>query len=661
MSKRALTDCPDRNERAQNRNENVKDNEISTLQQTNKYLTECIELVRKELALLKQKHKHDSKSWREVDQKNREVISVLKAAIQDHNMTQSSSGESMESILTTCKDELKLLRDKCRTSGTDDGLHQNSYNFVKMGAYTHPNFLNSMMDAVPTVSSMLTPLFAPAFVDSSSTKSDARRTKLHSHALAMALAWLCEVHVESFTWEYTSSVLLTFKTLTNSEMIMDIAGFVLPGGVNNKTFYNRVKHNVNVLKGNDKGVFAQSDVTISHDNCPAKQNLRYRAKTSRGGKEEPKDHNKVIEGTVRCALHKTSKLQFDVQLSPKNDKNSEDAPLDLHLLRKQIIDKDKTSEEDALHDEKYGYLQKILEEKPLFGEGLYVDNLEDTSDNVLVFRNRMLKYCAYCDAAWSLDKRVCSLCLHSLPTKKTYLANLDGVTEECSSMYDKSKVEIPRNTDVIMHKSNKGSDSKGEDKFVVGSSSSSESGYNLVNPDFGVNRHPSKQDYNFECIWPMPETPSSFDAIQRILDRGGKDARVVGFVEPEEARREWFEVSADLGAMTPCLKLLDENRKTSKYGNIRFKFPSGHENMSMTKVVLKLCREYGYGKMAAAYGFWNDRQQTILFAGFDQHICLEWILKVTPCVYTGGDSMNIHPIHSIHSIYPIYLIPLYST
>ena len=86
---------------------------------------------------------------------------------------------------------------------------------------------------------------------------------------------------------------------------------------------------------------------------------------------------------------------------------------------------------------------------------------------------------------------------------------------------------------------------------------------------------------------------------------------------------------ADLGAIECCLHLLDDNRTSQKFGNLRYVLASGHEMMSEMKAVLKLMREYGYDDVfAAGYGFGSDKQKHILFRGYDFHICMEFILDV---------------------------------
>lgn len=113
--------------------------------------------------------------------------------------------------------------------------------------------------------------------------------------------------------------------------------------------------------------------------------------------------------------------------------------------------------------------------------------------------------------------------------------------------------------------------------------------------------------------------------------------QVRGFVDYPV--RECAEITADLGAIACCLKLIDRadpdpSKSKSEFANFRFVMPSGHEMMSEMKVVLKLIREYGYDKLAPGYGFSSPKQIDILFGGYDTYVCLDFIQEVCRPIMT---------------------------
>lgn len=49
---------------------------------------------------------------------------------------------------------------------------------------------------------------------------------------------------------------------------------------------------------------------------------------------------------------------------------------------------------------------------------------------------------------------------------------------------------------------------------------------------------------------------------------------------------------------------------------------------SILKALLKIMREYGYDMFASGYGFASTSQRNILMNGFENHICIEWVVDV---------------------------------
>jgi hypothetical protein len=135
-------------------------------------------------------------------------------------------------------------------------------------------------------------------------------------------------------------------------------------------------------------------------------------------------------------------------------------------------------------------------------------------------------------------------------------------------------------------------------------------------------------------VWlPVLKNSNTRANIDAVLFSLAVDARLEGFCE--EPQRCWMEVCSDLGAED--FELFDGKdgiRATAKYGNFRFRFPIGHEGMALMAVVLKLLLEHGYDVLGPCYNFNSPRQKEILFDGFDNHKCNEFILDLCRPVIT---------------------------
>ncbi|KAJ1437220.1 hypothetical protein B484DRAFT_241378 [Ochromonadaceae sp. CCMP2298] len=137
----------------------------------------------------------------------------------------------------------------------------------------------------------------------------------------------------------------------------------------------------------------------------------------------------------------------------------------------------------------------------------------------------------------------------------------------------------------------------------------------------------------YEILPVLLENPSKKEAIQRVLETLGQMAGVKDFVPIP--RRRWIYVSADQGAISVCMKFLDENRKDGRFGNLRYVLSGGHESMCYQKVVLKLLLDHGYDMLASSFSFKSLLAIRSLFNGFDNHICSDFIRKI--CRIAGAD------------------------
>lgn len=102
--------------------------------------------------------------------------------------------------------------------------------------------------------------------------------------------------------------------------------------------------------------------------------------------------------------------------------------------------------------------------------------------------------------------------------------------------------------------------------------------------------------------------------------------RLVGFVPHDQTMRHWTYYVCDLGAN--CFRLIDKNRKGSKFAAFRYVLSSGHERISLTKVLLKVMLDHGYDIFAPAFQFKTLKASMVLFRGINLHKCSEFILEV---------------------------------
>ena len=145
-----------------------------------------------------------------------------------------------------------------------------------------------------------------------------------------------------------------------------------------------------------------------------------------------------------------------------------------------------------------------------------------------------------------------------------------------------------------------------------------------------------------EALYPKHYNPSGHANISMIFDLLGAEASVEGFTLT--ALYPWREFTCDLGAV--YLHLIDSNRDTSKYGNLRYRHPVGHEYFLVNHVVMKILWEMGFDCFAKCYGFTSPKQIAFFMLGTLSHktydfisICREVLTDcmVDAWIADGGD------------------------
>jgi hypothetical protein len=133
----------------------------------------------------------------------------------------------------------------------------------------------------------------------------------------------------------------------------------------------------------------------------------------------------------------------------------------------------------------------------------------------------------------------------------------------------------------------------------------------------------TQTEIQIETLFPMSYNPSGHANIKAIYDILGCTGGVEGFVVDGPNLAPWREISMDLGAA--WLDLLDENREKSKYSNLRFRFPSGHEGFCINHTVMKLLWEIGLDCLACCYGFTSPQQISFFMLGTLSHKTYDFI------------------------------------
>ena len=171
--------------------------------------------------------------------------------------------------------------------------------------------------------------------------------------------------------------------------------------------------------------------------------------------------------------------------------------------------------------------------------------------------------------------------------------------------------------------------------------------------DFNTKSHvDNKRKYNkredndcsiiLEALYPKHYNPSGHANISMIFDLLGAEASVEGFIH--NALYPWREFTCDLGAV--YLHLLDHDRDKSKYGNLRYRHPVGHEYFLVNHVVMKILWEMGFDCFAKCYGFASPKQIAFFMLGTLSHktydfisICREVLTDcmVDAWIADGGD------------------------
>lgn len=348
-----------------------------------------------------------------------------------------------------------------------------------------------------------------------------------------------------------------------------------------------------------------------------------------------------------CGLHNFPDKRFDeqnlqgqVSFSPRNDKpyiwNDPHKPKDLHELYPVKIACDAFSEKEYLDAGIRTYLKQRFDNGLSIGLCSTVSE-ESKEDAEIDITSSLLKRCSKCELQWPIGKQICMEpygCGKALPAESVYklgkgtktnagetffgatrdnLKNTSGFAKSyTSSGFISSKVNL----------SDSGDSNAGSDKKVAHTSS--------IGNSCAVDGLATKSMY--EPVTSLPQNPCNAESQQAVLEKIGELAKLPFFVPPYEVKRQWVELTADLGA---CKTLFDKfEDKDEKFSAFRYVMPTGHQYMSNMKVVLKLMLELGYDVLGKGYGFWSPKQIVILFAGFDTHVCIDFILEVYRPLFT---------------------------
>jgi hypothetical protein len=235
---------------------------------------------------------------------------------------------------------------------------------------------------------------------------------------------------------------------------------------------------------------------------------------------------------------------------------------------------------------------------------------------------RCLKKCRYCGLLWGRTKQKCSGKYGCGSTLSGNAASSNDSSETSSTIYQQRDIRLRSVHDKVSVGNENDDKGSGDETFLHEKKPATTPKY----------KSEDEKDFVYEVVGVIPENPNTEDRITRVLDAIGKMAKLRGFVPEEEVKREWVNVTADLGAIMVMFKRIENEdkreEKSSNYENFRFVFPTGHEAMSCMKAILKLMMEMGYEHLGPGYGFWSPKQTVILFAGYDFRICTDFILEV---------------------------------
>lgn len=382
----------------------------------------------------------------------------------------------------------------------------------------------------------------------------------------------------------------------------------------------------------------------------------------------------------------TPNLQKDRNLSPKHDKPLLDSngnlhpncPRNLHIPREENLDENEGCESEAqsLVSERNNYyfsrIQNAAKKTQCNDAIPFVDSIENDAvteipeESKLDYDPNDYKECSNCHQRYHNRKQICNPvvgCGKAGPLMK--FRDGKSVVRDQATRTDYGDQTMPlipplcatkffsRDNTVLNGLINSGAPTN-LTLLTTGSASTMQASAPVPNPNTTnnsffenkrkYNRKEAASDYSIilEALYPKHYNPSGHANITRIFDLLGFDASVEGFVE--NALFPWREFTSDLGAV--YLHLLDSNREASKYGNLRFRHPVGHEYFLVNHVVMKILWEMGFDCVAKCYGFTSPKQIAFFMLGTLSHktyvfisICREVLTDcmIDAWIAEGGD------------------------
>lgn len=290
----------------------------------------------------------------------------------------------------------------------------------------------------------------------------------------------------------------------------------------------------------------------------------------------------------------TPNLQMDRSLSPRFDKPLFDesgnlhpnCPLNLHIPHSENIDSNEGCESEArsLISERNSYYFYRIQNADKRQFNAPANIFEQVPPEVPV--GRILGYdpddytiCSKCNHKYYNRKQVCDgsvACGLSGPLIKVKLGKIVGPEQATITDYGSHTIPSMRPLCATKSFSRRSVSSMEIDPPIESQPNTGISPASL--PPSSVSslfldvkrkynsKEAAAEDYSviLEALYPKDYNPSGHANIAKIFDLIGADASVEGFVP--NAIFPWREFSCDLGAA--YLNLIDENRETSKYGNL---------------------------------------------------------------------------------------------
>ena len=381
------------------------------------------------------------------------------------------------------------------------------------------------------------------------------------------------------------------------------------------------------LKEKGVAIQVQGDNVIGvYDNIPTPANKQYVNKASRAG-------DKDTTVGIACAvgfMHTYQAagehlLQLQPQFSPRND--AEYKGEQVHLLLEERIFCDEKSEKEYFENEIWGYMHEIIKKcraDVANNTSAFLLPADDIAAAAAAAANegsecdfQRLKYCEYCGTPHPPGKGKCDFplgskdgklvrggCQKELPPMSEYMKRMEEKKSGRSTgstffpgakpnvYFGKASIEAVDSASAVLGALAPSPSSATFPKPVVRVSGQEAERSKDKDSTPIQDRVLDGQRYQWEQHLTVPENPNSFLSIQRVIRHMGETMQVAGFVK--YPKRAWAGLSADIGAVNCCFCLLDDDRKNSPFGNLRFQMPLGHEEWSGLKCVLLLCKVYIY-------------------------------------------------------------------